>query len=73
MVFASFHYPKGFIQIAQEIGFPPFGEGGEFDGWEAAFERAREIVEERNHPVEVTGTGKMCKVFYPDGMGYPDK
>ena len=40
MVFASFHYPKGFIQIAQEIGFPPFGEGGEFDGWEAAFERS---------------------------------
>lgn len=70
MVFASFHYPHSFVPTAQAYGFPPFGEGGEFDDWEKAFVRAREIVAERNHPVEVTGTGNMCKVFYPDGMGY---
>ena len=72
MVFASFHYPRGFIPVAQEYGLPPFGEGGEFDEWEQAFERARQIVQENNHPVEVTGTGNMCMTFYPKGMGYAD-
>lgn len=61
-----------FMPIAAKYGMKPFSEAGNFNDWQEAFDRARDLCREMNAPIEVRGYG-MQKVFFPEQLHYGEK
>ena len=66
---ARLSYPDAMRREIERKGMDWWAQGGSFDSFSKAVDRAKEIADERNFPVQVTYMGQKMTV-YPKSIGY---
>ena len=62
-------YPEAMRRDIDNKGMKWWAEGGSYDSFSEAIEKAKEVAEEKNFPIQISYMGKKMTV-YPKSIGY---